>query len=603
MFSAPQLDSRNANTLWASVLVETLYRCGVRQVVVSPGSRSTPLTFAFARHAGIEAIPVLDERSAAFFALGLAKQTRKAVVLLCTSGTAGANYFPAIIEAYESGVPLIVLTADRPPELRDCASGQTIDQQKLFGGFVRFYHELAVQEPCYELLCYLRQTVANACQTAVNLLGPVHLNIPFRDPLVPTPDAGEAATGAEARSACVARQIPPSFFEHLHAEESQALEIVELKILTAARGVIVAGPEWASAPREYAAQVARLACELGWPVLADGVSPLRHHVVAETGVVVVTAYDAILRSEASHLALMPDQVLCLGDWPTSKVLRASIAAWDPEIVQVTPQPRNRDALHGRTRQITAPLAALRVPKMPPDLDYLNAWAKAEAASRRLLDTLPFSAHQPQQVAGILEAAIVPTLARALPEGARVFVASSMPIRDVEYFWPKTESGFEFHFNRGANGIDGTLSTALGIAHLPPGSLAFPAAAARPTFLLCGDLSFLHDSNGLLLAQKLRGSLTVILINNHGGGIFEHLPVASYDPPFKDFFAMPQAVDFGKLCAAHGVAHCSISTLTELETELGRTPQHGVRVLELRTDRKASAAHRKALLAQVSASVL
>jgi len=601
---APQLDSRNANTLWASVLVETLYRCGVRQVVISPGSRSTPLAFAFARHATIEAIPVLDERSAAFFALGLARQARSATsrqrvarqvsrpatALVCTSGTAVANYLPAIIEAHESGVPLIVLTADRPPELRDCASGQTIDQQKIFGGFVRFYHELAVPEPRYALLCYLRQTVANACKLASDQHGPVHLNIPFRDPLVPSEDGGEAAR--------VFGEMRESFFEHLHAEQSHSLEVVELKTLTAARGVIVAGPEWGSDPREYAAQVGRLARELGWPVLADGVSPLRHHPVE--GAVVVTAYDAILRNDAAARALMPDQVLCLGDWPTSKVLRASVAAWEPEIIQVTSPSRNRDALHGRTRQITAPLASLRVAQMPPTLDYLNAWAKAEASSRRLLDTLTLSAHPPQQEAEILEAAIVPTLARALPEGAVVFVASSMPIRDVESFWPKTERGFEFHFNRGANGIDGTLSAALGVAHNASAALA---PTPRPTFLLCGDLSFLHDSNGLLLAQKLGGSLTVILINNHGGGIFEHLPVANYEPPFEAFFATPQEVDFGKLCAAHGVAHCSIATLAELETELGHSPQQGCRVLELNTDRKRSAAHRKALLAQVSASVI
>jgi len=632
--AAPQLDSRNANTLWASVLVETLHRCGVRQVVVSPGSRSTPLTLAFARHEGLEAIPVLDERSAAFFALGLAKQTRNPVALLCTSGTAAANYLPAIIEAHESGVPLVVLTADRPPELRDCASGQTIDQQKLFGGFVRAYHELAVPEPRYELLCYLRQTVASACRRAASERGPVHLNIPFRDPLVPTPDAGEAATGAEARAATsaearaasAARQIRESFFEHLGAEESQPVGALELTGLTAQCGVIIAGPQWERDPREYAAQVARLALELGWPVLADGVSPLRHH--AAEGAVVVTAYDAILRSEAAHLALRPTQVLCLGDWPTSKVLRASVAAWEPEIFQVTPLLRNRDALHGRTRQITAPFASLRASEKSRDVAYLQAWAKAEGSARQLLDTLLSRAHQETSAAEILEAAVVPTLARALPEGATVFVASSMPIRDVEYFWPKNERGLEFYFNRGANGIDGTLSTALGVAQLPHNFPASPqveveapiadrapalvadrasapitAPAPRPTFLLCGDLSFLHDSNGLLLAQKLRGSLTVILINNHGGGIFEHLPIADYDPPFEEFFATPQSVDFATLCAAYGVAHRAITTLAQLETELGRAPQpEGVRVLELHTDRKASAAHRKALFAKASAAV-
>jgi len=600
----PQLDSRNTNTLWASVLVETLYCCGVRQAVVSPGSRSTPLTFAFAAHAGIEAIPVLDERSAAFFALGLAKQTRNPVVLLCTSGTAGANYFPAIIEAHESGVPLIVLTADRPPELRDCASGQAIDQQKLFGGFVRAYHELAAPEPRYDLLCYLRQTVASAYRRSLTERGPVHLNIPLRDPLVPKPDAGEASR--------VVREIRSSFFEHFDAGDSESGVAVELKTLSEARGIIVAGPEWGSEPSEYAARVARLACDLGWPVLADGISPLRHHATGDA--VVVTAYDAILRNHASemsapasaaYLALAPDQVLCLGDWPTSKVLRTAVAAWEPEIIQVTRQSRNRDALHGRTRQICAPVSALRVPEKPHDSGYLEQWRKAEATARTLIDAELASAATGAVARAavdddgkILEAAIVPTLACALPKGATVFVASSMPIRDVEYFWPKTERGFEFHFNRGANGIDGTLSTALGVAH---NSSAVPVSISRPTFLLCGDLSFLHDSNGLLLAPKLRGSLTVILINNHGGGIFEHLPVANYNPPFEEFFATPQAVDFGKLCAAHGVAHQVIHTLAELEVELSRPPQQGLRVLEVCTDRKASAAHRKALFAKVASA--
>jgi len=600
------LDSRNANSLWASGLVETLHRCGLRQVVVSPGSRSTPLTFAFAQHPGIEAIPVLDERSAAFFALGLAKQTGVPVALLCTSGTAGANYLPAIIEAHESGVPLLVLTADRPPELRDCASGQTIDQQKLFGGFVRFYHELAVPEAQPALLRYLRQTTANAWRVATAQGGPVHLNIPFRDPLVPTPDDGEAAR-------CAA-ELGDSFFAHLGADAalpSSLEQPLDLARLRAKRGLIVAGPESAEVPSDYAAHVSRLAVALGWPILADGVSPLRHHSTAPDSLV-VTAYDAILRDEETRAVLAPAAVLCLGDWPTSKVLRAAVGEWEPEILLVSPHARNRDALHGRTRQICAAVTALRVSgemhynsgsstaapvatAAGAAAAYRAAWAHAESVVRAALDTALATA---SQSAEILEAAVVPVLARALPRGAAVFVGSSMPIRDVEYFWPKTEHEHAFFFNRGANGIDGTLSTALGIAH----------GQARSCYLFCGDLSFLHDSGGMLLASKLRGSLTVILVNNDGGGIFEHLPVADYEPPFETFFATPQQVDIGALCAAHGVAHKRIDSLAALENELcAAAPPNaaeaarrvgGLRILELRTDRKHSAQARKSLFAEI-----
>ncbi|HYD84257.1 MAG TPA: 2-succinyl-5-enolpyruvyl-6-hydroxy-3-cyclohexene-1-carboxylic-acid synthase, partial [Opitutus sp.] len=229
-----KLDFRNVNALWGSVLVETLFRRGVRTAVISPGSRSTPLTMAFAAHAEVEAVPVLDERSAAFFALGIAKRTKRPVVLLCTSGTAGANYFPAVIEAKESGVPLLVITADRPPELRDCASGQTIDQQKLFGGYVNFYHELAVPTATLAMLGYLRQTIAHAVERTLSpVAGPVHLNAPFRDPLPPVEDG--STREAEGK-------IDETFFSHLDAVMPVVSHATIWQRPTTTRGLIVAGP-------------------------------------------------------------------------------------------------------------------------------------------------------------------------------------------------------------------------------------------------------------------------------------------------------------------------------------------------------------------------
>ena len=306
----PRLDFRNTNTLWCSVLVETLVHCGVDTAVVSPGSRSTPLTMALVLHPGIEAIPVLDERSAAFFALGRAKRTGRPTVLVCTSGTAAANYLPAVVEARESGVPLLVITADRPPELRDCASGQTIDQLKIFGGQVGFFHDLAVPEARMELLRYLRQTVAHACdRTRLPHPGPVHLNAPFRDPLAPVADSSATA---------LQRVLDETFFAQLAPAQPQPVAAFWTPPPTA-RGLIVAGPASPADPAAYAGAVGRLARTLGWPVLADALSPVRHH--AAEGVSIIAHYDSLLRDNWQARVLRPEAVLCLEGWPTSKVLR------------------------------------------------------------------------------------------------------------------------------------------------------------------------------------------------------------------------------------------------------------------------------------------
>lgn len=567
------LDFRNTNTLWCSVLVETLVRCGVTQAVCSPGSRCTPLTIALARHAGVEAVPVLDERSAAFFALGLAKQARRPVVLVCTSGTAGANYFPAIIEAKESGVPLIVITADRPPEMRECASGQTIDQQKLFGAYVNWYHEFAVPEALVERLRYLRQTVAHACARATGAMrGPVHLNAPFRDPLPPIEDG--SAAGLKGK-------IGAEFFEHLDAPCAK-VKISATQRMTTARGLIVAG---ACAPADvtyYVTKLRELAGFLGWPVLVDALSPARHH--AMPGVVRVSAYDAILRSERATRELAPRMVLCLGNWPTSKVLRGWLETSQVETVLVSATETNRDALHGRTRQIVMAAENFTVASGgAADASYTQAWSKAEAAARAELDGAL------ETTTEFFEAKAAWLLARHLPAGTPLMVANSMPVRDLEYVWPATERATRVFFSRGANGIDGTLSTAMGIAH----------GNGKPAVLLTGDLALLHDANGFLLRPKLRGSLTIVLINNEGGGIFEHLPVATFDPPFEEYFATPQQVSFETLCAAHGVEHVAVRDWAQFAELVAQLPVSGVRVLEVRTDRKRDAGARKKLFAQAA----
>ena len=570
--SSPSLDFRNTNALWGSVLAETLVRLGLRHAVIAPGSRSAPLVFGFTRHPGVESLSVLDERSAAFFALGLARQHRRPVAVVCTSGTAAANFYPAVIEAQESGLPLLVFTADRPPELRDCASGQAIDQQNLYGSHVNFFHELAVPEAKLELLRYLRQTVAHAWRRAqAPEPGPVHLNCPYREPLAPVEDG---------TARLLAGQLDEEFFAHLSVD-APVVRITARQRLTAARGLIVAGPCPAGSATAYATALPRLAASLRWPVLADALSPARHHELP--GAVVETAYDALLRNARAARALVPRQVLCLGGWPTSKVLRGWLEQSGAEVLLVAPTARNRDALHGRTRAMQLPVENFEADRPArEDADYLTAWRRTEEAARAVIDTKLGATRN------LFEGKAAWLLSRHLPEETPVFVASSMPVRDAEYFWCPGNRRPQLHFNRGANGIDGTLSTALGLAH-----------GGRPAVLLAGDLALLHDANGFLIRPKFRGSLTVVLINNRGGGIFEHLPVARFDPPFEEFFATPQEVDFARLCAAYGVKHTLVRDWAQFTGLIARLPAQGIRVLELRTDRKRDVAFRKKLFADAA----
>lgn len=581
------LDFRNVNTLWASVLVETLARLGLRYAVVSPGSRSTPLTVALVAHPKVEAIPVLDERSASFWALGLAKASGRATILVCTSGTAGANYWPAVVEAWESQVPLLVLTADRPPELRACSSGQTIDQQKLFGDFVQRYVELALPEVAIAPLRYLRQTIVSAWQQAHGpIAGPLHLNCPFRDPLAPIPD--DAAHRLRS-------DVTDSFFDHLIADGAAGTDVLTgglsldpTVILPPSfgqtnAGIIIAGPATPQQPESYCRAIAQLAQTLGWPVLAEGLSPLRNWAGLNPNLVI--HYDAILRHEPHRTALAPQQVIQCGPLPTSKELRQWLAATDPLRWVLEPTGRNRDPLHGRAIALPVSveaLAAQRVTQPPRITTYCQHWQKLDRQAQHRLTTIM------KATKGLFEAKISWLLPQILPPGMPVSLANSMPVRDVEWFWPCGDRRHQPYFNRGANGIDGTLSTALGIAHHHDKGV-----------LLTGDLAFLHDTNGLLTLPNLRGHLTIILVNNDGGGIFEMLPISEFNPPFEAFFAMPQRVDLHKLCNAYGVDCCSAASWEELTTLLSTFPESGVRVIEVKTSRKHDAELRREILMKLA----
>lgn len=618
------IDFRNTNTVWASILTQTLKRLGLTTAVICPGSRSTPLTVAFAQQKQIETIPVLDERSAAFFALGIARKTGLPVVLVCTSGTAGANFYPAIIEARESRIPLLVLTADRPPEMRDCHSGQTIDQVKLYGNYPNWQAELAVPSVALGMVNYLRQTVSYAWeQSLFPVPGPVHLNIPFRDPLAPLPqpytDSLKSQFQLEDFFANITSFSPPSLTpSHPHFQSW----------LQCKQGIIIAGPAQPQNPRKYCQAIAQLSTTLKWPVLAEGLSPVRNY--WELNPYLISTYDLILRNRQLAQQLTPKMVINLGELPISKELRNWLDETQPLRWIIDPSNHNLDPLHGKTIHLRMSVEQLvsfppfakdgeaeegedltfvkgdlerdnfansSIPNLPPPAppyqggekianpSYLQKWCEVEEKVRSAVD------QKMTTMSEMFEGKTAWLLSQILPPGTPLFIANSMPVRDVEFFWKPNNTGVRPFFNRGANGIDGTLSTAFGVAHHNQSSV-----------MLTGDLALLHDTNGFLLRNKFVGHLTIVLINNNGGGIFEMLPISKFDPPFEEFFATPQDINFAQLCITYGVKHQLIETWEQLTQLLNPLPTQGIRVLELQTNRKTDASWRQEYLGKFAAGI-
>jgi 2-succinyl-5-enolpyruvyl-6-hydroxy-3-cyclohexene-1-carboxylate synthase len=577
------MDPTNANTALASAFVEELARGGLRHAVLSPGSRSTPLALALWRQAEIDVTVIVDERSAAFFALGAAQASGTPVAMLCTSGTAAANFHPAICEADESAIPLLALTADRPPELRGIGAGQTIDQVKLYGSSVRWFCEVGTHEANDEGLLHYRATACRALAAARGepRPGPVHLNLPWREPLAPLPVEG-AVTATDPLALDGRDERPLTAMTSIDLEPSEfLLEEVAGHIGDAIAGVIVAGRQLDPELRE---PLARLARASGFPILAEPTSQLRCGPHDRSSV--VTAYDLLLRDEHFAHSVVPDLVLRFGEMPTSKPLRIWLAASGADQIVVDPygdwnEPTRRAAaiLRADPTELAAGWAA-RLEKGEARTAP-ERWIEAEAKACAVLDAELDGQGEPAE----------PGLHRALGfahrNGDLVYTASSMPIRDQEAFLPATDTDVLFLSNRGANGIDGLVSSGVGAAH----------ASGRPTTIVTGDLGLLHDVGGLAALRDVETPVRIVVIDNDGGGIFGFLPQqdALPDDEFETLLGTPRGVSVAKAAALFDLPHRRLESLADLPDALAT----GTGLIEMKTDREANVELHRRLAEAVS----
>jgi 2-succinyl-5-enolpyruvyl-6-hydroxy-3-cyclohexene-1-carboxylate synthase len=545
--------------------VQELARCGMRAACTSPGSRCTPIVLSLANEPALRCYSHIDERCSGFFALGLAKASGRPVAITCTSGTAAAELLPAVIEAHEARVPLIVLTGDRPAELRETGAGQTIDQIKLYGGAAKWFFEVGTHD-CSELrLRWMRTLACRSYWTALQgRPGVVHLNFPLREPLLCDEPLGTEDTARPDGAPYL--RFPPA-----RARADRRLDTLAEAVASSRRGVLIAGRH------ERVDGIGQAAAELcaaaGWPLLADPLSGARR------GTAAISHYDALLRDETFRAGNTPDLVIRVGDLPTSKPLRGWLAGM-PQTIQVAIDPHRAFQDPDSVLCDSLALEPVDVLRMlaehlaAGDAEWLEHWQHSDRlAAQAIIATL--------SAAGISEPAIAAELGVLLPATATLFLASSMPVRDVESFWPARPDPPRVLCNRGANGIDGIVSSALGAA----------AHGDDPVVLLIGDVALAHDIGGLLACSRCEVNLTIVLINNEGGGIFDFLPVSSAPIALKDdlytrHIATPTGLDFAKAAALYGLAHEHVSDIRAFRAALERSlATSGSQIIEVSTGRR------------------
>lgn len=568
-------------TLTVAAFLDELACAGVRHAVISPGSRSTPLAVLAAEHPAMTVWLQIDERSAGFFALGLAKARREPVALICTSGTAAANYYPAVAEARLSRVPLIVLTADRPTELRDVGAPQTILQAGMYGKHVKWDLDMPIPEGSDLKIRHARMAAVRAATVATESpAGPVHLNFPLREPLLPALDVpGLFETGrADGKSGIAAsagRKLPDERRIGELARDWRGI----------GRGLIVCGP---MDEPGFPEAVKALSARTGWPVLADPLSQLRTGVGEEGWV--IEAYDAFLRDEQTVEALKPELIVRFGAMPVSKpflqylekhgdarYVVVDTGDWrEPalaagEMVFADPVLFCRlmaDALDGLSKPEGVTTNDRSVPDR--DGDWLRKWQRINRETAAVL------ADEGRERGGepLFAGGLIRELQQLLPAGSALVCGNSMAVRDLDTFFACRREPVRITGNRGANGIDGLVSTAAGFS-----------AAGEKTVLLIGDLSFFHDMNGLLAAKMYDLDLTVVLINNDGGGIFSFLPQSSLERHFEELFGTPMGLDFGKAAELYGAAYTLAGDWPAFREAFGQAMNRGgLKIIELKSDR-------------------
>jgi 2-succinyl-5-enolpyruvyl-6-hydroxy-3-cyclohexene-1-carboxylate synthase len=572
---------QQALTDYTAAFVNELVQAGVIDVVVSPGSRSTPLAMMMAEHPKLKVHIQIDERSAGFFALGMAKAIKKPVALLCTSGTAAANYYPAVIEANYSRIPLIVITADRPHELREVGAPQAIDQIHLYGKHVKAFYEMPLPEKELSLIRFVRMTCARAVGTACsNPTGPVHLNIPFREPLIPLLDSEDLFKAEERTDRYV--QIETGSWT---LDKAQFAEIAH-QLSDYRNGVIICGP---MDDDHFKDEIIYLAEKLNFPILADPLSQLRsgEHDHSQ----IVDSYDNFLRNEATKQYLKPDIILRFGAMPVSKALSIFLKENHMAkhfVVDGGSGWRDPSALASNMifcdetifcQSIASLFSESLENKMLEKWKAINEIAKEQMLIVRDLTDMD-------------EGKLFALLVDILPQNSTLFVGNSMPIRDLDSFFYSNQKSIRVMANRGANGIDGIISSALGAA-----------VYSEKMYLVLGDLTFYHDLNGLLASKLLNIDLTIIIINNNGGGIFSFLPQANHPENFELLFGTPLDLDFEHVVKMYNGLYDKTNNWDDFLSAFSTTKmKSGLKVLEVPTNREKNVVQHRELWNSVSREI-
>lgn len=561
------MTSKQLLTDYVYRIIGALSSYGVQDVVISPGSRSTPLAYAFASAEEFNVVRQVDERSAGFLALGLAKTKAKPVVLLCTSGTAAANYFPAIVEAYYARVPLIVLTADRPHELRGVGAPQAIDQPNLYGHHVKWTVDLPIPDEDMHTLPHIERHMARATTVAMaSPKGPVHINVPFREPLLinfqnslPVPRFKQSING----------QVTPDEMAILRLEEA---------IKSAKKGFVIVG----ELPQDVAIDVLwsfiRL---LKWPVLVESLSHLRSNIPEDCEDYIIEHYDSILKNESFKEHMKPDTVIRLGAQPVSKPLSIFIKAVQPEtFITVDEDSLFRDPLGMTTDHVHADINEWLVKvdcfNQTFDTSYRQKWVQANDIATKYVKQYIVEQQDEGALAGLLF--------ENMTDRSDLFVSSSMPIRDVDTFFYKTDRDIHIFANRGTNGIDGVVSTAIGTQ----------LATKRNTYLLIGDLSFLHDANGLIASRYQDVALTIVVMNNDGGGIFSYLSQSTVEEHYEQLFGTPTGLEFEHLAKMYDAQYDMVETKEDFVATLHLSKKKPIRIIEVKTNRQENVVTHRAL---------